>query len=260
MGFCGWPVTIPAEWVTEWDEASPELRATAESIAGQVLWTLTGEVFTVCEQTVRPCFAPVDSRSTYHGRAGRAGAVFWPGLVSGDPTASGPCGCSTDCRHVGQDRVALPGPVASIIEVVIDGTVIDRATYRVQNRRWLRRTDGQLWPQHQDLNAADDGAGAFTVRYRRGIPVPPQGQVMAGRLAVEFLRGLRGGECSLPSGATSASRQGISVDLADVREWFTNGLTGVEIVDLWIMSVNPYKSKRPSRITSPDRAVAARFR
>ena len=55
-------------------------------------------------------------------------------------------------------------------------------------------------------------------------------------------------------------RQGISIELADVREWFTNGLTGIEIVDLWIMSVNPYKSKRPSRITSPDRAVAARFR
>lgn len=260
MGFCGWPVDIPAEHQAAWSAASQAQRDRATDLAGTVLWTLTGQVFGVCQETVRPCFQPVDNVSTYRGgvTAG-AGATWWPGLIMGDPNASGPCGCSSDCRHVAMDRVALPGPIASVVEVLIDGEVVAPTAYRVQNRRWLRRVDGQLWPSHQDLNAADDAVDAFTITYERGIRVPAAGRAAAGRLAVEFLAGMIAGACALPSGATSVSRQGINVELADIREWFTNGLTGIETVDLWIMAVNPYKSKRPGRVTSPDRPRVARF-
>lgn len=246
MGFCGWPVTIPAELADEWALFPPDAQEVAVQAAGRILWTLTGQVFGVCEETVRPCFQP-HRGTTYQGGA------FWPGMLAGDPTAAGPCGCSPDCSEVGYDRVSLVGPVADVVEVRIDGALVDPAAYRVLNRRWLHRVDGQRWPTHQDLHAADGDVGAFTIRYMRGLAIPVDGLAAGGRLAVEFARGAAGSGCSLPAGVTSVSRQGISVELADMREWFTNGVTGVESVDLWIMSVNPFKSKRPGRVTSPDR-------
>lgn len=246
MGFCGWPITVASELEDEWAGYTAEVQDAAVSAAGRILWTLTGQVFGVCEETVRPCFQP------HRGTTYRGGA-FWPGMLAGDPSASGPCGCSVGCTAVGYDRVALPGAVASIVSVTVDGTVLSPSAYRVDNWRWLRRVDGQRWPTHQDLDAPDDGAGAFAVVYERGLPIPADGLVAAGRLAVELARGITGGACKIPAGATSVSRQGISVELADMREWFTNGVTGVESVDLWVMAVNPFKSKRPARMTSPDR-------
>lgn len=252
MGFCGWPVTIAAEHQDRWDAADPAERDHAAAIAGRVLWTLTGQVFGVCSETVRPCFEPQQSGSLYRG--------FWPG-ASVVPGATGPCGCSSECREVGYDRVALPGPIAAVDEILIDGITIDPATYRVQNRRWVHRVDGKWWPTHQDLHAPDDGVGAFTIHYQRGIELSDEAKIAAGALAVEFLAGMTGGPCKLPTGATSVSRQGISIDLADVRQAFTEGVTGLELVDLWIMSVNPQRSKRPARVTSPDRrANVARMR
>ena len=239
MSFCEWPTTIPAALSTEWTGFPEATRTRAQVLAGRILWTLTGQVFGLCEVTVRPCWAPDDTISTYG--VGR-------GYVAGDPRRAR-CGCASDCRHVGTDRVALPGPVHTVTTVRIDGTTLDPAAYRVQQRRWLRRTDGSRWPSTQDLNLADDAPGAFTVTYVKGIPVPVDGQEMAGLLAVELARGMTGGACALPTGATSVARQGITVELADMREWFTNGVTGVEAVDLWIMAVNPYKSKAPARIT-----------
>ncbi|MFZ2488684.1 MAG: hypothetical protein WAZ19_11225 [Anaerolineae bacterium] len=249
MAFCGWPATIPAEYASKWAAADGDAKAAATALAGRVLWALTGQVFGVCPETVRPCFQPGPRPSIYRGRAG---AVWWPGAVLGNPSASGPCGCSPGCSEVGYDRVALPGPVAEVTEVIVDGIPVDPSVWRVENQRWLHRVDGGTWPTHQDLHAGDDEPGAFTIRYLRGIVVPDDGAAAAGRLAAEFLAGMTSGECALPAGATSVSRQGVSIELADVREWFTNGVTGVPSVDLWIMAVNPYRSKRPARVTSPD--------
>lgn len=247
MGFCGWPIVVPAEHQTVWDAATPEQQQYATLLAGRVLWTLTGQVFGVCSETVRPCFQPQQPGSLYRG--------FWP-AASVTPGASGPCGCSEGCRDIGYDRVALPGPVDAVDEVLIDGVVVDPDGWRVQDRRWVHRVDGKWWPTHQDLHARDDEVGAFTIRYQRGIPVPAEGQYAGGLLAAEFLAGMTGGACRLPAGATSVSRQGISIELADIREWFTQGVTGIEVVDLWIMSTNPSRSKRPARVTSPDRRNA----
>lgn len=249
MGLSSWPVIIPAEYEDRWQAATADQRDAAAALAGRVLWTLTGQVFGVASATVRPCFDPYPAGTTYQGGAG---AVYWPGIAV-NPAASGPCGCSTDCGEVGYDRLALPGPVAAVDDVMIDGVIVDPTTYRVDSRRWLHRIDGERWPTHQNLHAPDDAAGAFTVHYQRGVPVPADGQAAAGRLAVELLASATGGACQLPPRVTSASRQGQSIEVADIREWFAGGLTGVEQVDLWIMAVNPYRSRRPGRIISPDR-------
>ncbi|AVM01887.1 hypothetical protein C6V83_18080 [Gordonia iterans] len=248
MKYKTWPVVIPADLADEWATYGAGTRQRAEDLARQVMFTLTGQRFGTITATVRPCFQPADVGRNYRG----AGHVFWPGLLNGAPNAVGPCGCSPQCTEVGYDRLALPGPVHEVVSVMIDGVLVDETAYRVDHRRWLHRIDGQRWPKHQDLHAADDAVGAFTIVYLQGLPVPDPGPEMAGLLAVEFARGMQSGSCKLPDRATSVSRQGVSVELADIREWFTNGLTGIEQVDLWIMAVNPYKSRRPARITSPE--------
>ncbi|NMO00826.1 hypothetical protein HH308_06315 [Gordonia sp. TBRC 11910] len=235
-----------------WEAATPEQKEHAQTAATTWLWMLTGRVFGLCVETVRPCFTGPDRAPTYQGHSGGAGAVFWPGLIAqGDPLASGPCGCSSPHCCVGQSEVALVGPVHEILHVWIDGQEVPAANYHVRNHRWLLRTDGQQWPMHQDLDAADMEPGAFTVQYKRGIAVPEWGQIAAGILAVEWLAGMNGKRCRLPAGATNISRQGVNVEL-DPRAFFELGITGIVEVDRWIMTVNPNRLQQPPTVMSPD--------
>lgn len=252
-----WPITIPASASDYWEAAPAGDRAAAEALAVRILHALTGEVFGTRPEKVRPCFTPQTRGSTYYG-PGTPIPAWWPGVGVGNPAASGACGCRSNCRHVTDADVWVPGPIASVTRVTIDGAVVPPESYVVRSRRWLRRTDGQAWPQDQDLNAADDEPGAFVIEYQRGIPVPQDGQIAAGVLAVDILRGMSGQECALPARITSVSRQGLSMEI-DPRAYFAEGLTGVEAVDQWIMAVNPYKSRRPATISFPDRPRVERL-
>ncbi|QWY84711.1 head-to-tail adaptor [Gordonia phage YungMoney] len=252
-----WPIVVPSSARDLWASADTTDKEAVEAFAGSILRALTGEVFGLRAEKVRPCFTPQTRGSTYFGPADPTPA-WWPGVGVGNPGASGACGCRSDCRHVTEFDVWVPGPIASVTKVTVDGVEVPDSAYVVRSRRWLRRTDGQPWPQNQDLSAADNAPGAFVIEYQRGVAVPPEGQFAAGALAVDLLRGITGGECSLPSNLTSISRQGLSAEI-DPRAYFAEGLTGIEAVDEWIMAVNPYKSRRPARISSPDRPRVERF-
>jgi hypothetical protein len=222
-------------------------------MAVDVLWMLSGRLYGECEETIRPCFGPSKSGSTYAGNGGMTvGGAYYPGMISMSFLQGG-CGCShADCSCVGPSEVALPGPVAHVTEVMIDGDVLSPALYRVRNSRWLLRIDGKAWPQAQDLTVPDNAEGAFTVKYGRGIPVPAAGLLAAGDLACELLKARTGGRCSIPSRAQSIARQGVNIELADVTTLFTEGLTGVSSVDRWLVAVNPNRSREPSAVFSVD--------
>lgn len=246
MGPCDWEFTpVCPEWATATDEEKDRAR----TLAVGLLWKLTGRVFGVCTDTVRPCFAPPSKSTTYRGRSGGAGPSFWPGLINGS-WRSGSCGCSGGCGCVPASEVALPGPIVDVTSVTIDGDVVDPAEYRVRNRRWLVRV-GSAWPQTQDLEAGDLDVGAFTVNYRRGVPLPADGQFAAGDLACEFLRS-GADECQLPARAQSVSRQGVDIQLLDPAQYFDGGLTGVPSVDQWIKSVNPQRQYSPPAVFNAD--------
>lgn len=247
-----WPVQSSAK---EWDDAEPDDKAVAAEFATNILWALTGRVFGLCEMTVRPCFSPTDY-STYRGRSG-SGADWFPGLVSGS-WMPGSCGCADGCNH--PSEVALPGPVDSIVQVMIDGEILDPSEYLIRNNRWLVRTNAWVWPQNQNLTVPDDAVGAFTVTYKQGIAVPLAGQLAAGDLAVEFLRARKGSTCKLPDRAQHVSRQGVDIQLVDAAVLFEQGLTGVSSVDQWIAATNPHKLKSRSRVYSPDSPRVARIR
>ncbi|OLT33671.1 hypothetical protein BJF84_21285 [Rhodococcus sp. CUA-806] len=156
----------------------------------------------------------------------------------------------------------LPGPVESVEKVLIDGETLAPSSYRVKNRRWLIRVDGDVWPQNQNLRAPDDADGSFTVEYLRGVPVPKAGLIAAADLACDFLRSHSGGgkDCRIPSRAQSVSRSGVDVQLIDPYMLFDQGLTGIPSVDIWIAAVNPTRARSRSRVYSPDMKSPARLR
>lgn len=245
-----WPLIIPASDEARWSAATPEQQQVASARAVELLHLLTGSVFGLVEQTVRPCTpAPAQPQtSTYSGRVG--GRTRWVSggqIVQGDALAALSCGCPQVCVCAGQHEVALRGPVHNIVSVIVDGVTLPADAYRVRNLRWLMRVDGQPWPvQHLDT---DD---RFEVTYRRGIEVPVAGQVAAGALAATYLPTSTSAACTPPAHATRITRQGVSID-SDPRTYYDAGLTGVDVVDQWICAVNPDRRRAPARVLSPDR-------
>lgn len=252
-----WNVPVPVDCTAlePSEDPTPEELESIErwkNAAVSWLYRLTGSVFGVTTETVRPCFRSPDRSSTYRGQSGSP-AAWWPGLISGTWN-SGACGCrDADCA-CGADlsRFQLPGPVVSVEKITIDGAELDATAYGIQDNRWIVRLDGGAWPQDQDLTAGPDEDGSFIVTYRRGIPVPVDGQIAAGALACDIANAELGNSCAIPDRASSVSRQGINIELLDPAEYFENGLTGISAVDRWILTVNPGRRRGAVGVFSPD--------
>lgn len=239
-----WPIDTSA--CEGWDEHPAPVRARAEALAVQALRMLTGFRIGGCSITVRPCAqgprmgtymdAPVGTSAFQATIVGGS----WVNLVCGSPRG---CGCA-DGR-----RAHLPGNVYAVDEVLLDGAVLDPAAYRI-DRGTLLRVDGGSWPLYQDMALSLDEEGTFAVTYRDTIPVDGLGAYVAGVLACEFANAIVTGECRLPAGVTSITRQGISIELA--TGVFPGGLTGISEVDQYIRYWNPYALTGPSMVYSPD--------
>lgn len=249
------------------DETTPPETAAiinqAKRVAVQVLHSFSGRQFGLCLRTVRPCrddcrdngsvpVAWVDGQL----RPTLEGGVWYNRGACGTCGPSG-CGCSALCE------VTLPGPVQEIVEVKLNGIVIDPSEYRVDNYSklvHLTTDNNACWPKCQDLSKPDSADNTFSVKYRVGKPVPEGGRWAAGKLACELAKAcLPGtGDCLLPDNVKTISREGVTMELgpfiiggADGKIEF--GRTGVPEVDMWLMAVNPHKVRSRSRVYSPDR-------
>lgn len=221
-------------------ESAPDFSV-GIGIATDVLFALSGRQFVgECQRTVRPC------RTSHRCRP----YLWWGGggwYSDGRPA----CGCAPD------SRVALSGYVRGIVEVMIDGAVIDPALYRVDGHRYLTRlndADGQArgWPTCQDLGAADDASGAFAVTYTWGRDVPLSGRAAATELAWEiYLACIGSNACTLPAGVTRVTRQGVTIEKQQLLA-FGQGRTGLRSVDMFLGSVNPAGLHRAPLVYNPD--------
>lgn len=236
----------------------------AATIGSNTMWELTARKFSgVCERTVRPC----RDRCSCFGAGGVFGwgPWWWAGGYGYGFTPYGPgywineCGDSCGCGHL--PVVKLAGyPVREILEVKIDGDVVDPATYRLDRRRELVRLSSfgpprvdRWWPACQDQTLPDTEPGTFSIRYAWGAQPSELGKAAASQLACEVYKSLSGQDCKLPSRATKIVRQGVTIDrVMSFAQMLRSGSTGLQLVDLFIATENPSGALRRPAVFSPD--------
>jgi hypothetical protein len=254
---CGWDPDYTC--CPSYAGASAELKALAEGVATELLWRLTGRRFGLCEITIRPCRKGcTDGAGLGSWSSGEWAPPYVPYLQGGQwfnascGSCLGECSCSRLCE------IALPGPVASVTSVKINGVVVPPGEYVVHDHRTLVRLGADCWPVCQDLAAeVDDVNGtAFAVTYMQGVPVPLGGRYAAGAYACEILKACTGANgCRLSNRylLESVSREGVAMRFANPLELLDRGMTGIPEVDAWVHSVNPHKRYERSSVWSVDR-------
>lgn len=216
----------------------------ALTMAWKTLRLLTAGAVGSCEASIRPCVAKP---------CGSCAASFLaPRLIRGE-WVDAACARSGDCSCDPLSEVVLPGMVADILSVSIDGAALVAGTdYRLDGNRLLRLGD-EPWPSCQDMRAAAGDVGSFVVRYMPGRRRDEASARAAGLLACEYAKALTTGKCRLPSSVTTLSRQGVSMEFDNGL--FSNGLTGIREVDVFILSVNPNRLRSAPKVWSPDAPV-----
>lgn len=207
-------------------------QSAAEDLAIQVLWALSARQFGLYETTVRPCRALWRGGYPYM-------SPYLLSLDSGHWTHL-PCACVGDCTVSGPRVVHLPGPVDEITEVVLAGVVLADSGYKLEGDVLYRCSDDfdAVWPA-QDLGRPLGEPGTWSVKYKRGWPVPSGVDKLTGQLAREFLLACDGDdECRLPRTVVATTRRGVSHQF-DPSKILADGKTGLTEVDSWLAAVNP---------------------
>lgn len=228
--------------ITAGSDNEQALTAAADA-ASAILFELSGYRYTgTCERIVRPigddyCWGPLYSYAglgTYTGFARR--------------------------RRLSQ--VKLAGYVTAIIEVLIDGDVIDPSEYRIDEHHYLTRMadpDGtpRRWPPRPRLDLPPGDIGTFLVTYQHGLAPPGIGIGAATTLACELYKACPApgdgnlGECKLPAGAKRIVRQGITIELVSaLASMLKRGATGLTDVDAFLTVYG--RQGRASALYSPD--------
>jgi hypothetical protein len=248
------------------DASDSSIFDNAAEVASEVLFELSARRFPgICTATVRPC----------RTGCGCAWQVLSRGYVIWNPMNIAPWwgwwACDDEpcgCRPL--SRVLLAGKVRSIVEVLIDGDVVDADTYRVDQNRWLTRVrptadDQELfWPGCQNMDLTDDQPGTWSVTYTYGTEVPVAGTAAARQLACEIYKACVGQECQLPKDTVRAIRAGVVQEKPSFISWgFEKGgrsiprgwRTFMPLVDMFLNTYNSSGVQRVPLFWSPTRRL-----
>jgi hypothetical protein len=233
-------------------------------ISTEILWNLTGRrLGPSCPIVLRPCKKSCVGEGPWIYSGGAFYGSPWIPYIDGGGVwrNASVCGCQTEC-HCGDElqEIRLDGPVYDIESVQVGTTTLPDTAYRVDyvgggRGHVLVRTDGGTWPTCQDMAAPVGSADTFAITYRTGVQWPEGLTLAHSLLFCHLARGCRGqGACSckLPANMTRMSRQGVTQEFLDRTDLQAQGLTGLPVVDQFILSVNPYRQASPSRVYSPD--------
>lgn len=246
VGPCDWPVD-GCDDCDDYVGLDPQVQAMIDEVATGLLWARTGRVYGLCEVTVRPCR---DDCAT------AASGPWWPSRADGEWVNRSVCGCPGACGcGSAPAQVTLPGPVAAIVDVVVDGVAIvsdgePAGVVRVDNYRHVVREDGEAWPAC--VHMGDPAPGGWSITYLHGAPVPPAGAWAAGALACELAKACAGSPCRLPRNVTSVVRQGVTVTRSDLDALVDAGRFGLYEVDLWVASAQPDVASHMLAPSTPD--------
>jgi hypothetical protein len=141
------------------------------AVASDLLYRLSGKQFSgACMRKVYPgCCEPGRSEPQYwdlphlrdldyayrpNGLNGTFGGT-WNGGYNisacgdvGSCSCGGGGGCSGGCNP---SEILLPGPIADVVEIAIDGQILPRSAYKIRSHNKLIRVDGGVWPAYNDL-------------------------------------------------------------------------------------------------------------
>jgi len=192
----------------------------------------------------------------------------WPGECTDLIRPCCSCGSPQDCGCGSLSMIELPGhPVVDVVEVKIDGVVVDPARYRVDDHRWLvylpesDSAERQSWPSCQRLDRADTEEDTFSVEYLYGQAPPIGGIWSAATLACQLVLSCdpaMASQCRLPKRVTTITRQGVTLAVIDPLTLFPEGMTGLPEVDLWIASTRFGSGRRGATVFVPSRAPGER--
>lgn len=170
----------------------------------------------------------------------------------------GGCGCgSTHLDLAG-------GNVISVDEVLIDGAVVDPATYRLyDNRRLVRQRDpatgsGGTWPCCQRIEVPATEPGTCQIRWTFGQLPPMDGQLAAYAYSVERAKryDTARGNGRMPAQAKSVRSQDVDITIDD-GQGIAEGRTGIPEVDEFVEAWNPKRLTRRARVYDPDSITGA---
>jgi hypothetical protein len=253
--FCAdaWDAHYPCDVAT----VSPEELATTRLAASQLVDALTGHQFGLCTITLRPCLLSCSVVPSGWYPFGAAPSVAVPG--SWWYWALTECAtCRVGCSCGSLSQAELPYPVHDVITVRVDGAPVVTGAYRVDDNRWLVRTDGATWPSCNDLSKADTAVGTWSVTARYGQDPPQLGKDAVGAMTCELLKAFAGQDCRVPSNVVELVRQGVRIKYGDVAGSFKDGRTGIFLVDAFIEAVNPAGLRRRPRVFDVDAAGGRR--
>lgn len=221
-------------------------------VASQILYLLSGRRYGVRTETLRPAAG--------QERCG------WGGLPH-TITASGPSASDWLALYranIGApDWLQLKSPVQQILEVKVDGSVLDPSDYQLYDNRTLMRMQSssgvsRQWPIYQRLDLPDTEVGTFSVTYQFGQSVPEGGKMAAQVFATELARYVNKDGSALPDRVVTVSRQGVTHTVLDPSQFIKMGRTGLFLPDIWLGSVNPHGARRRPSISSPESIINAR--
>ncbi len=231
-------------------------------VASNILYRLTGRQWPgICQDTVRPV-PRYEQLIQWSQLRDWQGVYGWSGSSLDGRT--GLCGCNrTDravCRSVPEITLGGSYPITSVVQILVDGAVLNPARYRVDDNFWLVRlpdADGTRpgFPCCNDQVLASTEPDTWQVTYTFGSLPDSGGVKAAASLGCQLYLACEPettGGCRLPQRVTHLSRQGVDITVLDPLDLFEQGRTGLPEVDLWIQSVNPGKISRRATVLSPD--------
>lgn len=217
----------------------------AVEAASEILYYATGQRFDACQVTLWPCRRGCDTAGPWlYNPPGwwEWGSSPRPALIQGSwyNIVCGTCGDNCSCTSLSE--VNLPGPVASVVQVTVDGSIlVPGVDYRLDNYRTLVRLGGAQWPFCNNLAVPVTGSGAWTVTAVYGEPLPRLGELAMGELIGEIVKDFNCEDCSLPVGVTELTRQGMSMTLEAVEDLTQSDLYNLKYVRRFIHTFNPHR-------------------
>ena len=228
-----------------WEALDEAVKERSLMLATSALQMLTYYRVGTCPVTIRPC---ADTRP--------CGCAWWPYLEDGVWKNGCPCGSKCEPAY----QIDLPGPVGYIDSFLVEGIEQDLANWRLDDGHllvWQGEGDSPV-PQFQNLSAPDGEPNTWSITYSRSHPVGPDARLAVAYLAMEFAKACAPkGKCSLPRGVTNVVRNGVTFSVE--AGLFPGGLTGIEIVDAFILKWAPAGAPtRTASVFDPSRRAPRR--